>query len=53
METNRFKLYNEEDIEIHEDGISVGENFFDKGRIADLFNDLILLNTFMDKCVNE
>ena len=54
MDTKAFKLYNEGDIEIHDDGISVKDNFFNKKEIADTFNELILMNTFIENhCTNE
>ena len=49
MDTKAFKLYNKEDIEILNDGISVRNNFLNKQKIADTFNELILLNTFIEE----
>lgn len=49
MNTMAFKLYNEEDIEILDDGISIRNNFFNKQKIADTFNELILLNNFIEE----
>ena len=48
MNTKAFKLYNEEDIEINEKGISVKDTFFNKKERADIFNELILLNNFIE-----
>ena len=39
--------YNENDIEILEDGISVDNTFFSKSRIADAFNELDLMRKRM------
>lgn len=53
MDTKSFKLYNKEDIEIHEDGILVKDNFFNKQKIADTFNELVLMYNFIENCTNE
>ena len=43
-EDNRFT---EQDIEVYDDGISVKNTFFNKKRIADTFNELIIANDFI------
>lgn len=54
MDTKICKLYNEEDIEILNNGISINGVFFSKHKIADTFNELILMNNFIEgKCTNE
>lgn len=54
MNTKCCKLYNEDDIEIHDDGISVKDTFFSKQKIADTFNELVLMNNFIEnQCANE
>ena len=47
------KLYNENDIEIHESGISVAKTFFDKKKIADVFNELIIINNVINAKSDE
>lgn len=42
------KLFDEEDIKIHDEGIFVKDIFFDKKRIADTFNELILMRDFIE-----
>ena len=41
--------FNEEDIEILDNGISVKNTFFSKQQIADTFNELSLVKDFIDK----
>ena len=43
------KIYNENDIEILDNGIAVDETFFSKKAIADTFNELFLVRDFVDK----
>lgn len=40
--------FNEEDIEILNDGISVKNTYFSKQKIADTFNELKLVRKFID-----
>ena len=47
MVRNRI-LYNESDVEIHENGVSVKGTFFDKKGIVDVFNELVLTNKFIE-----
>lgn len=46
---NTMRLFNENDVEILNDGISVKNTFFSKKQIADTFNELILVRDFIDK----
>lgn len=45
--------YNEKDIEILSDGISVKGTFFGKKEIANAFNELVLVRTFIDEQSNK
>lgn len=47
------KQFNEEDIEILDDGISVKNTFFSRQQIADTFNELILVKNFIEKQSNK
>lgn len=49
MNTQCNKLYNEHDIEVHHDGISVNNTFFSKQEIANTFNELILVRNFVER----
>lgn len=45
----KFKVYNEEDIEILNNGISIENTFFSKKDIANTFNELIYIRSFIEK----
>lgn len=47
------KIYNENDIEILENGISVDETFFSKKEIADTFNELLFVRNIADKITKK
>lgn len=49
MNTECVKLFNENDVEIHENGISLKNTFFSKGEIATAFNELILFKKFNER----
>ena len=49
MNTKIYRTFNENDIEIHNNGISVEETFFSKKQIADAFNELILMKNFIEQ----
>ena len=41
-------IYNEQDIEIHNNGILVDGTFFGKKEIAETFNELVLVRNFVE-----
>lgn len=44
-----IKTFDENDISIHKNGIRMNNIFFNKKEIADVFNELILLRSFIKK----
>ena len=44
---NAVNLFNEKNIEIHDNGISVKESFFDTKEIVNTFNELIIVSNFI------
>ena len=43
------EYYNEKDIEIQKDGISIKDDFFSKCEIADIFNTYVLMRNLIQK----
>lgn len=47
MNTEVSRIYNEEDIEILDDGISIDNTFFSKEQLAMTFNELLFMRNFI------
>ena len=47
------RQYNEKDIEILDNGISVRGTFFGKKQIAKTFNELVMMNNFIEKTTKK
>lgn len=47
MNTEISRIYNEEDIEILDNGISIDNTFFSKEQLAMTFNELLFMRNFI------
>lgn len=53
MNTEKYRIYNEKDIKLQNDGIFLKNTFFSKKDIADTFNELTLMNDFIKYNFND
>lgn len=47
MNTEISRIYNEEDIEVLDNGISIDNTFFSKEQLAMAFNELLFMRNFI------